>query len=333
MNNDDIDNFKKDIDNLRLTKTEKLLMHSRLAAHINNTGASGLPSPYMSSLHRARWSGVYALVALLVLIVPTAYAANHSLPGSPLYAIKIEVLEPVEEALALSPSRRVAATIENAENRIRETNMLLQQEDTVEEVAIASSNLSEKVAKVNRNIKTLDDKDIKKKIDLQKDLLTVLEAYAAIVEDESSIDQATTTRNLATTADSVEDGLRDSIDSFSSTSEPEDVADEVADTIAETEDRLAEDIDEIGGNEDEELDENQRKALEHALVSAQQEINEHDSAHALEILIFSNQAADVISTLNEISEDGHEDGSVNGSATSSVATSSLLQEVGWDTSE
>ncbi len=65
-----------------------------------------------------------ALLILVASLGGTAYAANGSLPGQPLYPIKINVTEPVETALIPSASGKAAWHAILAERRLDEATQL-----------------------------------------------------------------------------------------------------------------------------------------------------------------------------------------------------------------
>ena len=105
-----------------MTPEEKAAMRSRLF---------GAPSP-LSPQHSPYFffSFQFARVAVagvLVLVLAgggTAYAAQGALPGSPLYAVKINVNEPVKVALAAGPRAKAAAEESIAQTRVEEAQAL-----------------------------------------------------------------------------------------------------------------------------------------------------------------------------------------------------------------
>lgn len=65
-----------------------------------------------------------ALLAVLLLAGGTAYASEDSLPGSPLYTVKVNFKEPIEVALATSPREKAEKHAELAEKRLEEATKL-----------------------------------------------------------------------------------------------------------------------------------------------------------------------------------------------------------------
>jgi len=120
-----LNNFRDEARNLRMTPEEKQAMKSRLF---------GAPTPVMyptrSPYLTFQFFAMRAVAGIvLVLIVGggTAYAAEGALPGQPLYAVKINVNEPVEVALATTPQAKVAVETQLAQRRVAEAEALASQ--------------------------------------------------------------------------------------------------------------------------------------------------------------------------------------------------------------
>ncbi|MDP2647950.1 MAG: hypothetical protein Q8P35_01775 [Candidatus Yanofskybacteria bacterium] len=116
------DNFEKfiaDAKRVKLTPEEKSSLRRMLSAslHIN-------PLPRVASgWNSFRFPALVALGIILVLIgVP--YAADKSLPGSPLYTIKIHVNEPALRTLEVTEEGEIEFDIESAERRQAEIEAL-----------------------------------------------------------------------------------------------------------------------------------------------------------------------------------------------------------------
>jgi hypothetical protein len=66
----------------------------------------------------------FALTLVLVVGVGTSYAAEHALPGEPLYALKVRVTEPIRGTFALTEVSKTEWDAEILERRIDEAEML-----------------------------------------------------------------------------------------------------------------------------------------------------------------------------------------------------------------
>ncbi len=115
MNN--FDTFLKRLKDLRLSANEHLALRERLALYADQhppLPANLIPSPFtrLYALFASGRSPVYALALAFLVVVSggVALAAEGSVPGESLYAIKVHVNEPVMVALAATPRGQAART-------------------------------------------------------------------------------------------------------------------------------------------------------------------------------------------------------------------------------
>jgi hypothetical protein len=116
------DEFQKETQHLRMSDAEKSAMRARLLAAM-----SGVPrrqrSPYQWMV-APRSFAVLGLAALLIISTGTAYAAEGSLPGAPLYPVKVHVMEPLAVALASGPAAKAQVHADLAVRRVQEAETL-----------------------------------------------------------------------------------------------------------------------------------------------------------------------------------------------------------------
>ncbi len=180
---------------IRLSVSEKQSMRSSLHA------AMGMPiaSPYRISLFAPR---IMMPLFLLLLVVGggTAYAAQGSLPGNPLYAIKIHVNEPVQTALAFSPQAKAQINAQLAERRLQEAEILAQQGKLdATTTAQLKNNFDAHIAQASTFTQTLQQQD-----PAAATALTV-QVNAAIIEHGAILTQlGDQSKNLQTKQDSAE---------------------------------------------------------------------------------------------------------------------------------
>ena len=74
---------------------------------------------------RFRYVSVTALALVLAIGVGTSYAAEDALPGDPLYGIKVNVNEPLQGALATTPSAQAQWNTDLATRRLEEAEALV----------------------------------------------------------------------------------------------------------------------------------------------------------------------------------------------------------------
>lgn len=292
---------KNEFKKIAMTRHEKELLRSRIRNYVDATHTASIPSPYVSPVRRTHWYSTYAVVMILLFVVPTTFAADRSLPGSPLYYIKTDILEPLEETLTFDAERRVSVMIENTENRIRETHTILATEtDSAESqkaIAIATKTMSKKASRTRAAIDENENSTQTEKILLQKELLTVMDSYVAIVatsEETSSF--ASTTESLSEASEDLELHIRESLDHLVHDSEDTELTDEIEAAIVEIQGRL-------GGTVENDIviDDEERNKLQRTLEETQTELNEGDLPQALEVLLFSDHDIDVEERLREIS--------------------------------
>ncbi|NNM83617.1 hypothetical protein HKL94_00120 [Candidatus Parcubacteria bacterium] len=126
--------IKKAGKEIRLSTDERAHMLSVLREHIASNPIKN-PAPRFTAyqvmigtvLAYARRPAFAFAAAVLILAVfggATAYAAEGSLPGDPLYAVKVDVMEPLQTALTFSTAGKIAWQQTLAERRLDEAMML-----------------------------------------------------------------------------------------------------------------------------------------------------------------------------------------------------------------
>jgi hypothetical protein len=123
--------LKKQASDIRLTHTEKEAMRSALFSV--PVSAAPLHSPYLRFF--APRAFAYAFSAVLIVGSGTAYAAQGSLPGNPLYPVKVNITERLETAFALTPEAKIDVNERIAERRIEEVVSLTESDTLDEETA------------------------------------------------------------------------------------------------------------------------------------------------------------------------------------------------------
>lgn len=126
--------FKKGIEDLKkisLTDEEKNKMLHNLKLHVKfhqpvknhysfKNIFSSLPKLALEKMS-------YVLASILILVLAggsVTYASEKSLPGDILYPVKINVVEPIREAMAVTPDQKAQVEAGLAEERLREAETL-----------------------------------------------------------------------------------------------------------------------------------------------------------------------------------------------------------------
>jgi hypothetical protein len=98
------------------------------------------PNPFFPKL---MWQFASGITASLILFVGVGYAAQESLPGDTLYALKVEVIEPLAGTLETTEAEKLAYHISLLERRLEEVKLL--KEENPDSVAISTEHVDEHV--------------------------------------------------------------------------------------------------------------------------------------------------------------------------------------------
>jgi hypothetical protein len=104
------------------------------------------PVAKKSVMSKYAWQLMSGVTASLCLFVGVGYAAHVSLPGDTLYALKVEVMEPLAGSLETSEAEKLAYHISLLERRLEEAKLL--QEENPNNVAISDEYIDEHVANI-----------------------------------------------------------------------------------------------------------------------------------------------------------------------------------------
>jgi len=124
--------FIETLRHISLTERERLDMRSRLESYIDFHTPVNAPhrgavmhAPRSFFTGHFRWmQGVAAFVLVIVVGTSTSFAAEKSIPGDALYAIKVSINEPVRVALAVSPKSKATVATELVQRRLEEATQL-----------------------------------------------------------------------------------------------------------------------------------------------------------------------------------------------------------------
>jgi len=118
-------------ESVRLTDAERARMRAGFLAHMQENplpAAAAARPAFLTSFSLSLRSGIALVLGVLVVGAGgTAYAAEDALPGDALYAVKLEVNEPLAGALAITPAAKGAWHADVAETRLAEAQTLVAQ--------------------------------------------------------------------------------------------------------------------------------------------------------------------------------------------------------------
>ncbi|RJQ34129.1 hypothetical protein C4568_03260 [Candidatus Parcubacteria bacterium] len=173
--------------------------------------------------------GRTALVGLLFLIVggsSLTYAAQQSAPGDSLYHLEMYVVEPIEEAIQITPSAKIAYSASRVEERLEELQQI-KEDVPSEEVAIASENVK---AHVQNVLSVLPEQpETEKNVDQLVKVSALLNVHEHLpaFSDEG-------TQSIAALKEDVTSELTDQVSEYANGISPMDVVQEVQQTLMET---------------------------------------------------------------------------------------------------
>ncbi len=156
--------FKKATETIRETKlshAEKSAIFARLSAYqaAHPLKAEPVKSPF-TSLFTIKNAYAFAAILLLIATGGVAQAAEGSLPGDALYAVKVKVNEPIRGALSFSASAKAEWETKKLERRLEEA------EELILEGRFDGEALAEMEKRIDRNFEDHDswkEKDKKDK--------------------------------------------------------------------------------------------------------------------------------------------------------------------------
>lgn len=124
-----------DVHEIRMTSTEKDMVLKNILSKVPaSTPKINMTVPIKSPwtiysfglwIKKNPWS--YALIVIISMSLAgssVAFAAEGSLPGDPLYPVKIDVTEPIRTALAVTPQAKATLAADFADQRMQEGEIL-----------------------------------------------------------------------------------------------------------------------------------------------------------------------------------------------------------------
>lgn len=274
---------------LSLSTHEKALIKSTLLEHASETlkhETRAVPSPWTSWMLRSSVS----FASLLLVFMGTAYASHDSLPGEPLYAVKVHVVEEVIGLTKTTPEDRIAYDIQLMETRLEEIKEITMHppETIPENLDMLTSQIDQHVTDVTATLADTQSNHIShsEKIKVLTKLSGVTKAQAKIAKENPELTEIAATIDGA--QDITSDTLTITVDAFIA-SEPEAVvrtylSDQITDieayVIASTTDVSTRNaIEDHLHNVGEALIENDITEAVNAILTAQQELHSEEYVH------------------------------------------------------
>ena len=197
-------NFKETMKKVRLitlSSQEKEQMWQRITEGIHG---NPLTNPLLGdrphgahiiqkTLQRMR-RPTYALAGIMAIVILVmgsgAYAAEQSLPGDPLYPLKVNVIEPVRGLFNFSPQAQAAWDIQLANTRLAEIEKLAAQGKLTTAIqSAASTRLTDTISNAQERLQTMQQTKNTAPVAgaLASDLEVSLKAHALVLQKISDI--------------------------------------------------------------------------------------------------------------------------------------------------
>ncbi len=217
---------------LSLSSHEKASIKSALLEHASQSlkhEKLSIPSPWTSWVLR----GSVSFASLLIMFVGTAYASQDSLPGEPLYAMKVHVVEEMIALTKIEPSERVAYDISLMETRLAELQTLASQNVTPaqEDLAILTSQIEEHVANLTTTLETtvISEMPHEEKLEALSKLSGIAKAQTKITKDDK--DLSVISETVQDTQESTSVSLNSAVKDFANDQPVESVNEYLSDQI------------------------------------------------------------------------------------------------------
>lgn len=172
-----------------LSHTERASMREEFMAHMDtHPPKAPVPSPYM------RFFPAYAFALLLLIIVPTAYATERSLPSDRLYSLKVQILEPlVVSAASISKATEADVRVVLVERRLKEARLLASDGRLgARESSSLSEQLSVQINEVQEYIgESQEEGDFSESLDTGSDLEATLGGYERVLDTLAGAEEIT----------------------------------------------------------------------------------------------------------------------------------------------
>lgn len=196
--------LKHSLSILRLSDAERSAMREVLLTRMRATQATpNIPSPYGGFFMTLSFQRTASFIAVVVVFVSGAggvsLAAEDSVPGDAMYALKVNVNEPLYTLTAITPSAKAAVATSRAERRLEEAEVLAAR-GSLDESAVAelSERFHDSADEAASHIDELSEKAPEKSIDASVELESVLSAHGRIIDDIIAARSGDTEDALAT---------------------------------------------------------------------------------------------------------------------------------------
>jgi len=274
---------------LSLSVTEKNSIKSVLLEHASQSlkhEKRSIPSPWTSWVLR----GSVSFASLLIMFIGTAYTSQDSLPGEPLYAMKVHVVEEMIALTKITPEERVAYDIHLMENRLKEIKEIVHQDSYImpENLVYLTDLVDEHVTNVIATLEETNSEIIsyEDKIEVLKKLSGVTKAQVKIAKETT--ESTETLEALDETQESTTNAINNTVEEFVAEESTESVNEYLSDQITD----IGEYVNASSTNE------STRDAVESHLYDVDEALTDKDTIEAIISILKAQQDRSMEEYLN-----------------------------------
>jgi hypothetical protein len=196
MKKEDFKNFIDRAQSLGLSEHEKEILRSKIMEFISFNPIRGKAPlvrerSYVSIFEVRHFMKAASLVLIIAVVVGgsgVSYAASNALPGEALYAVKVNINEHIESAVATTPKAKLAVQSEHIQRRLDEVQTL-RKENKLSPVTqkIVIAKLDEHTHDASVSIDQLREQgDVSSVLEATSNLTPIFEANKDILEKENN---------------------------------------------------------------------------------------------------------------------------------------------------
>jgi hypothetical protein len=286
----DIENLLMSGKKFRLDETEKATVKSMLLEHAKDSirdERTFVPSPWSSWAVRSSLS----FASLLIIFVGTAYASYDSLPGEPLYVMKVHVVEEMVALTKVSPDEKVAYDTALMEKRLTELQQLIEIEKAPEPevLKVVADQIDDHIAHATEVLETSKENELphESKIDVLTKLSGITKAQSKIAKQEKIL--APIVSSLEETDVVASENLVSTVEEFVTEGTPEEVNSYLSEQITDVGEQIQAST----------TDETVRDTAERHLNDVNEALIDGDTGEALLSILEAQEVIDVDVYLEE----------------------------------
>lgn len=190
--------FIDSTDKIHLSDDAKVRMRTKLVAHMRIHPIApppyqklvGILSPYTAMLKRPMLA--FAILLFVAVGGATTFAAVGSLPGDPLYPLKVKVIEPAQGLMAVSPKAKAVWQVSIVETRLGEIEELAKKDRlTSEEGTRSKERFDDSIQEARVTIEKISEDDLETADEINGSLNVSLDRHENALKEVEVVSSST----------------------------------------------------------------------------------------------------------------------------------------------